>query len=321
MPEAPPAPLSAIFTGLGSIGTRRLLDLHAACAARGIPLEVTALRSSRRALPAAAAPLVDRELFEPPRGQRYRLAFITGPTSLHAAHLAALAGQAEVFFIEKPIFSDPQQTLEAVGLGSEQKAYVAASLRHTALYTALKGALEGRRPCSARALCSSYLPGWRPDADYRHIYSASAALGGGVTLDLIHEWDYLTDLFGLPEACYNLRGRFSHLEIDSDDLSVYIACYPQLLCEVHLDYFGRSYRRTAEFLCEDGTLLADFGNGRLRLPDGTEEAYAEPPGSHHKREMAWFLDYAAGAAGENLNDPRRALELLRLVLNGKGTHA
>jgi hypothetical protein len=37
--------------------------------------------------------------------------------------------------------------------------------------------------------------------------------------------------------------------------------------------------------------------------------------------MAWVLDYAAGAAGENINDPRRALELLRLVLNGKDAYA
>lgn len=66
------------------------------------------------------------------------------------------------------------------------------------------------------------------------MYSAHKALGGGVTIDLIHEWDYLVDLFGVPETICNIRGKYSDLEIDSDDLSIYIAQYPTLLAEVHL---------------------------------------------------------------------------------------
>ena len=73
---------------------------------------------------------------------------------------------------------------------------------------------------SARVICSSYLPDWRPGVDYRTVYSAHKALGGGVTIDLIHEWDYLVDLFGVPQKLYNFKGTYSDLEIDSDDLSV-----------------------------------------------------------------------------------------------------
>ena len=58
---------------------------------------------------------------------------------------------------------------------------------------------------SARVLCSSYLPGWRPGVDYRTVYSAHKDMGGGVTIDLIHEWDYLVELFGKPEKMYNFK--------------------------------------------------------------------------------------------------------------------
>lgn len=85
------------------------------------------------------------------------------------------------------------------------------------------------------------------------MYSAHKALGGGVTIDLIHEWDYLVDLFGVPETICNIHGKYSDLEIDSDDLSIYIAQYPTLLAEVHLDYFGRTYRRSIELFCKDGS--------------------------------------------------------------------
>ena len=167
---------------------------------------------------------------------------------------------------------------------------------------------------SARVLCSSYLPGWRPGVDYRTVYSAHKDMGGGVTIDLIHEWDYLVELFGKPEKMYNFKGTYSHLEIDSDDLSVYIAQYPTLLCEVHLDYFGREYRRSIELLCKNGTVTADFGAGTLTLEDGTVQNYAEPVNERYLREMAYFLDYAQSGAGPSVNTPETALDVLKLTL-------
>ena len=44
-------------------------------------------------------------------------------------------------------------------------------------------------------------------------------------MDLIHEWDYLTYLFGIPEQMYKFVSHCSSLEINSDDLAVYIAKY------------------------------------------------------------------------------------------------
>ena len=170
------------------------------------------------------------------------------------------------------------------------------------------------RPYSIRVLCSSYLPSWRPGVDYRTVYSAHRALGGGVTIDLIHEWDYLVGLFGKPEALYNFKGTYSELEVDSDDLSIYIARWPGMLGEVHLDYFGRTYRRSIELFTPAGTVTADFGAATLTLPDGTVQDYKETTDAWYKREMAYFLDYAAHGAGPSLNSPREALEVLRLTL-------
>ena len=143
-------------------------------------------------------------------------------------------------------------------------------------------------PYCARVICSSYLPDWRPGVDYRTVYSAHKALGGGVTIDLIHEWDYLVHLFGVPQQLYNFKGTYSDLEIDSDDLSVYIAKYPTLLAEVHLDYFGRGYRRSIELFCRDGSYLADFGAGTLTLPDGTVQHYEEDVNRRYEREIGIF---------------------------------
>ena len=199
-------------------------------------------------------------------------------------------------------------------LPAGQKAYVAAPMRWCGVMLALKDRLPGLHPYCARVICSSYLPDWRPGVDYRTVYSAHKAMGGGVTIDLIHEWDYLVELFGVPEQLYNFKGTYSDLEIDSDDLSVYIARYPTLLAEVHLDYFGRGYRRSIELFCHDGSYLADFGAGTLTLPDGTVQHYEEDVNERYLREMNYFLDYAAGEETESLNPPATALQVLKLTL-------
>ena len=306
--------MRALFVGLGSIGTRHLKNLTALCKEKNIPLEAYALRSSARELPDETAALLAGQFTELPQGEKWDLAFITNPTHLHALSLGQLAGRVDSFFIEKPIFEATGYDLEALGLDQGQKAYVAAPMRWCGAFLALKDQMARLRPYSARVICSSYLPDWRPNVDYRQVYSAHRDMGGGVTIDLIHEWDYLVDLFGAPLESYNFKGTYSELEIDSDDLSVYIARYPTLLAEVHLDYFGRSYRRSIELFCKDGTVTADFGAGTVTLEDGRVIDCAEPVNRRYEREMEYFVNYSLQGTGESINPPAQALQVLKLTL-------
>ena len=368
--------ITALFIGLGSIGTRHLQNLAALCEKNGWTLQADALRSDlSRPLRPGAAELLHDQFTDPAAIGQYDLAFITNPTSLHADALDWLRGKAGALFIEKPIFSAEQTHLDPAALlhaqytdladapahydmvfitnptslhadaltrvrgrggalfiekpifsaeqtgldladclPAGQKAYVAAPMRWCGVMLALKERLPGLHPYCARVICSSYLPDWRPGVDYRTVYSAHKAMGGGVTIDLIHEWDYLVELFGVPEQLYNFKGTYSDLEIDSDDLSVYIARYPTLLAEVHLDYFGRGYRRSIELFCHDGSYLADFGAGTLTLPDGTVQHYEEDVNRRYEREMEYFVDYALTGSGESCNPPALALNVLKLTL-------
>ena len=283
--------ITALFVGLGSIGTRHLKNLTNLCADRGWTLQADALRSDlHRPLRDGVAELLHAQytdLADAPA--HYDMVFITNPTSLHADALTRVRGRGGALFIEKPIFSADQTGLDLADcLPAGQKAYVAAPMRWCGVMLALKDRLPGLHPYCARVICSSYLPDWRPGVDYRTVYSAHKAMGGGVTIDLIHEWDYLVELFGVPEQLYNFKGTYSDLEIDSDDLSVYIARYP--------------------------TLLADFGAGTLTLPDGTVQHYEEDVNRRYEREMEYFVDYALTGSGESCNPPALALNVLKLTL-------
>lgn len=306
--------MEVLFVGLGSIGTRHLRNLFEVAKEKGLEVQADALRSSLRPLPPDVEGLLRAQYVSYDQLGHYDAAFITNPTHLHAHTLAELAGRVDCFFIEKPIFEGTGYDLEQLGLGAGQKAYVAAPMRWCGTFLALKERMPSLKPYSARVICSSYLPDWRPGVDYRTVYSAHKEMGGGVTIDLIHEWDYLVDLFGAPLEMHNFRGTNSHLEIDSDDLSVYIARYPSLLAEVHLDYFGRTYRRTIELFCREGTVTADFGAGTLTLENGEVIHCEEPVNQRYLREMTYFLDYACKGEGESVNSPAMAQKVLGLTL-------
>lgn len=303
--------MKVLFVGIGSIGTRHLKNLHTVAKERGLSLDITALRSSDRPLPEETAALIDKQIRQLD-DTVYDLAFITNPTTLHYSAIADLKVKAKFFFIEKPIFEDSIYDIEQLGL-TDENAYVACPMRYCGAYMKLKELLKDEKAFSVRIICSSYLPGWRPNIDYRKNYSAIRALGGGVTIDLIHELDYMTDLFGFPLESYNFKGTYSDLEIDSDDLSVYIARYADKLCEVHLDYFGREYRRTCEVFVPEGTIEAEFGKGSVKLPNGEIINCNEDANMRFVREMRNVLDIMDGKA-ENINNVHRANKVLALTL-------
>ncbi len=300
-----------LFAGLGSIGTRHIQNLHALLDERGIPHEIDALRATDAPLRPDAAALVRKSArtlaaLEP----HYDVAFVTNPTALHEQTVRALAPVADHLFIEKPVFSDLSADPAALGLRPDGVYYVACPLRHTAVIRRMKAICEREPVRAARAICSSYLPDWRPGTDYRQCYSARRELGGGVALDLIHEWDYLSWLFGFPEAVQAFAGQYSALEITSDDLAVYIARYPGLLLSLQLDYLGRAPVRQLELFCDTETYRGDLlAKTVTHLRSGEVERFGEE--DFYRNEMNYFLDCVLNGTAESMNTPAHALEVLR----------
>lgn len=305
--------MKVCFIGLGSIGTRHCLNLSTICAQDGIPLTIHALRTGRRPLrdslraleivPVTSYDEMDRD---------YDAIFITNPTSLHYETLLHTADKARCFFIEKPVF-EKKETESELPLRPDAITYVAAPLRYTGAVQAAREIIAGRRVYCARAISSSYLPDWRPGVDYREVYSAHRDQGGGVAIDLIHEWDYLTMLFGFPEKVSSVIGKYSHLEIDSDDLAVYVAAYPDKAVEVHLDYFGRKTVRQLELFTEEGTFVCDIAEALLRCPDGTQKSFREDANDKYLAEMRYFLSLVRGESAESSNSIAHAQSVLQLT--------
>ena len=179
--------------------------------------------------------------------------------------MSLFVGFTRSFFIEKPVFDTTSIDTSIFSRLQHTICYVACPLRYCPTLTYLKENIDFRDVISVRAMSSSYLPDWRPGQDYRKCYSAHRDMGGGVGIDLIHEWDYLTSFFGLPIKVFSIQGQISPLEIDSEDIAIYIAKAENVTIELHLDYFGRKTQRTLELFMKEDTIQCDIENGHIQF--------------------------------------------------------
>ena len=135
----------------------------------------------------------------------------------------------------------------------------------------------------------------------------------------MHELGYLTWLVGFPQEVRYVGGTYSPLEIDSDDLAVYMGRYSNRIVELHLDYFGRRSQRTLELFTAGEVITLDLlagtvssasgGNYRTTHLDAARDNY-------QTAELAHFLDIIEGRV-PNDNTIENATRVLRLAQKGE----
>lgn len=303
------------FIGLGSIAKRHIKNLAEILRDKGTAFSIDVFRHSGGEIDDAevkgivAGVYTEAELVN----HQYDIIFITNPTSLHFQTIKKCAKQAKHLFIEKPVFDSPDVDITELELQEGSTYYVACPLRYTAVLQYVKENIDLREVFSVRAISSSYLPDWRPGIDYRKTYSANKELGGGVAIDLIHEWDYLTAFFGFPQKLYGIERKVSSLEITSNDIATYIGVYDDKIIELHLDYFGRKTTRELVLFTKDETIRADLVEHKVVYEkSGRVVSLSEDRNAFQKRELCHFLDIIEGKVA-NDNTVSNALQVLKLA--------
>ncbi len=309
--------MKTCIIGLGSIGKRHTKNLVTVLEKRGYAFEIDALRSSRAALPDEIDKIVQNEYYcadEMP--DDYDVIFVTNPTNCHYDTMKRVLTKTRHMFIEKPVFDSLAYDLGSLTLRSDSVYYVACPLRHKSVMRYVKEEiLSEEKMISARILSTSYLPAWRTGVDYRSGYSAHEDMGGGATRDLIHEWDYALDLFGNPIKVYHIKKHISNLDIDSDDISVYIAEYPDMILEMHLDYIGRKTERVLQLFTDRkrididliGNMIVEYAGDKLI----SEKSF--PKEDCYINEMEYFID-CVERKKSNINTVENAYHTLKIAL-------
>lgn len=304
--------LKVCFVGIGSIAKRHIRNLYNVCQERKINLVIDAFRREKRDIDKEIQNHI-RQVFTNAQllPNDYDIIFITNPTCMHLNTLQKLHGKATHFFIEKPLtsYENLKQVFD-IKYRAESVYYVACPLRYTNVIRYLKKNIQLSDAISVRCISSSYLPEWRPDVDYRKTYSADRTLGGGVSIDLIHEWDYIKYLFGTPDKIFYTSGKKSSLELECEDYAIYVADYLDKVIELHLDYFGRKAIREIMIITNSDTIVGDLINNKISyLNQGKEICFHEDRNEWHKRELEYFLDIVEGknVCNNNIMDARETI--------------
>ncbi|MDD7794609.1 Gfo/Idh/MocA family oxidoreductase [Clostridium sp. 'White wine YQ'] len=302
--------MKILFIGLGSIGKRHLMNTKSLLDERGIHHEIHCIKSSKKVYDEG----IDKVFFSyEDIDDFYDCIFITNPTNLHYDTLRKVINIGENIFLEKPVFDDYKYDISFINKDNMDKIYVAAPLRYTQVYMKIKELLKSEKIHSVRSICSTYLPEWRKDCDYRDIYSAHKNRGGGVSIDCIHEWDYICDLVGYPEKIHNFQDKISNLEVNCEDISIYIARTNNIFIELHLDYFGKKWRREVEVITESGMIKGDFINKTVyNSIDNTMQKYDYDNNYIYEEEIKYFFDIVCNGMG-NENNIYKGLKVLRLI--------
>lgn len=255
-------------------------------------------------------------------------AVVATPPSCHRQALRELVAARVPFYVEKPV-AESLTDLEDIAKEADAASlvtFVGCNLRFLPSLGALRRLISARacgEVVRAHFECGQWLPDWRPDRDYRSSYSAKRSLGGGVHLDLIHELDMALWLLGdFPEADVR-RGRFSRLEIDSDDVACLLLSRPGgPVVTIALDYVARPPIRQYRVVGTEGTLEWDLHSRTLRrsVPGGgwsdiETEADAFDVRRTYARALAEFVDciLKGKPSPQPLSD---GIAALRLALNG-----
>ncbi|MBS6778373.1 MAG: Gfo/Idh/MocA family oxidoreductase [Eggerthella sp.] len=291
------------------MGQRHARNLRKICAKNGLSCSIDLLRTRSTDAPEGIRGVYTSKDQFP---GTYDAIFITNPTATHYETLVDLIELSGAFFIEKPVFDRTDYDLDF--LDREEKVlYVAAPMHYKPAISWLKEHFDFSEAFSLRSISSSYLPDWRPGVDYRKTYSAHKDMGGGVAIDLIHEWDYLQYLIGFPERVHSIIAKRSDLEIDSDDVALYIADYGDKTAEIHLDYFGRVPLRKLEIFTKEDTVECDLLTDTISfLKAGEQIVLTEERDDTQTRELEAFLEMIQGKR-ESTNDIEHALNTLILA--------
>ena len=306
-----------LFFGLGSIGTRHLRLLK-----KNYNYEICAYRTNREKANDDVINIYDLD-----EALRIKpdIVFITNPTYLHiTTALTCLKAGVKFFFIEKPL----SHSLEKLDIFMEEVkksgalVYVGYVMRHHPIIKYLKKLIEERigEIFYSQTKSSSFLPNWRPEIDYRKIYSSRRNQGGGVILDLSHEFDYNEYLFGKIKSISGVYGRLSNLDIDAEDFcDVFLKFENNLFANIHLDYFSTSDKRLIRILSFKDEIIADLLKKEIILNNNRsieKKKFSFNIDDIFEDQLKYFLDGVESQSKE-IDNLKEAKELLEKLLEFK----
>jgi len=188
---------------------------------------------------------------------------IASPTDKHNEQLRFLEENfsKKKILVEKPLF-EKIYNLKI----KKNKVYIGYNLRFNPLIIFIKKILKKINVTFVSVYCGYYLPYWRKNIPYTKSYSASRIKGGGVILDLSHEIDYITHIFGKIKIINFIKKKISNLDISSEDFFFLNGTSKKSkIVQISLNYISKKKIRDIKIETNKFGLYGDIVNNKLEI--------------------------------------------------------
>lgn len=239
---------------------------------------------------------------------------ICNPTSVHYDTIKKLTPFRIPMFIEKPLFDEIKD--EKILNDIEEKSiptYVACNLRFLECVQFTKEFIKNKRINEVNSYCGSYLPDWRPNRNFRDVYSANKELGGGVHIDLIHEIDYVYWFFGMPVNVRSVKTNKSTLNITAYDYANYLFEYAYFSVSIILNYYRIDSKRSLEILTDEGTVQVDLLKNEVLFNGTVVFTSVKTILNTYEDQLRFFINNVLRGK-EQFNPISEAFQILKLCL-------
>jgi predicted dehydrogenase len=256
------------------------------------------------------------------------MAIIASPASSHLDHANKLLEMGIHMLIEKPISINEQGVLDFIRKceGKSIITEVGYNLRFMRSLEFLRIQIEIGiigEIYSVRAEVGQNLKSWRTGIDFKESVSAKRELGGGVLLELSHELDYLTWIFGDVKAVNGYVNSVGLMQLEVETLAHILlhfrgnASVPQLVANLNLDMIRADAVRRCTIIGELGTLSWDAMLGEVRLSNNSQQQHIlfsrpEDLNESYFTQLEYFLDCVNSGKTPHSN-PATGLQVLNIV--------
>ena len=190
---------------------------------------------------------------------------ICSPTSVHYSQIKFIDKnfKNKIILVEKPLVH------KSINFKIENnKFFVGYNLRFHPLIELIKKKIERKKVFSSIINCSSFLPDWRKNINYRNTYSSKKNMGGGVLLDLSHELDYFQFIFGnltMKNINFTKINKISNLKVNTEDNALIQGNINKMDYIININFFSKNLNREIILETFDETIKADLLNYTLEI--------------------------------------------------------
>jgi len=272
--------LKILIVGLGSMGRRRVRNLHHLGSHEVAGVEPD---EGRRSQVAAESDIATWPTFEAGLDWRPEAIVISTPPDHHTEYALAAAREGIPFFTEASVVTDGMDDLLEAVRSASVVAAPSCTMRFHPAVRLMKERLERGtigRPLALTHHVGQYLPDWHPWEDYRSFYVARRETGAAREI-VPFELNWMTYLFGAVTAAGCLRGKLSSLDADIDDVYAALLEFDAgVFGSIVIEVVSRPAIRRARIIGEEGTLEWDWSEKVVRewRATGTEwREFHDPP--------------------------------------------